>query len=82
MLFEIIAAQGTWVAAPNNSLTNRKSSNGINVFGFHMNIEKDGRSTHCYCENPRSLGFRNFHNRDTMGFTTSYFEISFNNHRR
>ena len=41
-----------------------------------MDIEKDGRSTHCYCENPRALGFRNYHNRDTMGFTTSHLGIS------
>ena len=38
--------------------------------------QKDGRSTHCYYENPRALGFRNYHNRDTMGFTTSHLGIS------
>ena len=49
-----------------------------------MDIENDGRSTHCYCENPPALGFRNYHNRDTMGFTTSHLGIPFNDfdHRR
>ena len=51
---------------------------------LNMDLKIDGRSTHCYCENPPALGFRNYHNRDTMGFTTSHLGIPFNdfNHRR
>ena len=48
----------------------------ITIFScWTMDIKKDGRSTHCYCENPPALGFRKYHNRDTMGFTTSHLGI-------
>ena len=43
-----------------------------------MDIEKNGQSTHCYCKNPCALGFRNYNNIGTMGFTTSHLGIPFN----
>ena len=42
-----------------------------------MDIEINGRSTHCYCENLCALGFRNYDNRDTMGFKTTHLRILF-----
>ena len=40
-----------------------------------MDIEKDGRSTHVIVK--IHARFRNYHNRDTMRFTTSHLGISF-----